>query len=232
MRARHFGEAEAAEGRVVESDVAATPAERNCRAAADQGLEDRQSSRRVHEDIGRREPVGHCFRKSLDPHAFLSRESPLDAPSQFVVATAQADDEFDLWKRERDLHGGLESPHAPPSARYQHDLPVGRQSERRAGLILSARLKEGWVGEALDARHRRRSAGDPVDLVDRLGVCDEVDVGARRRPVPQRCQVRHRSTYRNVQASATTESAEYLGRVRIGRDDHIRPMYPNKTQEP
>jgi hypothetical protein len=88
LRARHFGEAEPAEGGVVEPDVAATPAERDCRAATDQRLEDRQSSRGVDEDIGRREPVGHCFRKSLDPHAFVSCERPLDALSQLAVTTA------------------------------------------------------------------------------------------------------------------------------------------------
>jgi hypothetical protein len=212
--------------------VAAPPAERDRGAAANQRLENRQPSRRVDKDIGRREPVGHCFRKALDPHAFLRCEPPLQAPSQLVVTTAQADNEPDLTKRERDLDRGLESPDAPPAARHEHDLSVGRKSERRAGLVLSARLQEGWVGEASHALRRRRAAGDLVDLVDRFGVRDEVDVGARRRPVPQCGQVRHCCAHRNMQAAASTQSAEYLGRVRIGRDDHIRLMCPNEVQEP
>jgi len=186
----------------------------------------------VHEDIGGREPVGHCLGKSLDPHPFLSREPPLDPPLQLVVTATQTDDEADLRKRERDLDGGLEPPDPPPAAGHEHDLLVGRQRERRAGLLLSTRLQEGWVGETLNAPHRRGGARDPVDLVDRLGVCDEVDVGARGRPVPQCSQVRHGSTHRNLEAPATTQSAEHLGRVRIGRDDHIRPMCPNQPQKP
>jgi hypothetical protein len=185
----------------------------------------------VDEDVGGRQPVRHAFREALDPHALPVAETLPEPQSQLLVSAAETDDEVDLGEPESDLDRAGDVPDPPAAARDEDDSRVRRQVEPGTRLTLLARLAKGWIREAVDAVDLCRGACDPEHLRDRFRVRDEVDVGARRRPVPQRGEVGDRREQRDPQAAALSQPTEHLRRVRVRGDDDVWPSRGDETQE-
>src|SRR5262249_45954802 len=154
----------------------------------------------VDEGVRSGEPVGHERREALDPDTLLPGEAMLQPSAQRLVAATETDDEPDVVEPQRNLHRRVEPPDTPPAAGDDDDPRPGRQSQARARVFHRPRLLERPVGEAGDPMHPGRGAGDRTHLLDRLAVRDEVYVSARRRPVPERCEVGDRGADGYVEA--------------------------------
>ena len=230
-RRRDAREPEAREGAVVRADVTAPPAVRDRRAAAHQRLEHGQPAGRMDERIGRGEPVRHLVRERLGPHTLVAREVLLERLPELLVVAAQADDLVDSLHGEHLAHRALDVADAPAAAGDEHDLGAGLQLEGAPRVGRRARLEELRRREAVHAMHLGVLARDPAHLVDRLRVRHEVQVGARRRPVAQPGQVGDDGADRHVQAPGLAQPPEHLRRVRVRRDDHVRPVGGDQAQQ-
>ncbi len=81
------GEPVAPEGLVVLTNVPASPAVRDDRAAAEHRLEHRQTAGRMDERISCGEPLPHHLGEPLDLHAWLACELPRERCTQLVVSS-------------------------------------------------------------------------------------------------------------------------------------------------
>src|SRR5262249_78193 len=66
----------------------------------------------------------------------------------------------------------------------------------------------------------------------RLWMRNQVQVCARRRPVPERSKIGDSRTYGNGQPAAPPKPAERLGAVWVRRDDYVRPVRLDQPEEP
>ena len=144
---------------------------------------------------------------------------------------AQADDLVDPLHGEHLAHRALDVADAPAAAGDEHDLGARLQPQGAPRVGRRARLEELRRREAVDAMHLGVLARDPAHLLDRLGVRDEVEVGARRRPVAQPGEVGDDGADRHVQPPGLAQPPEHLGRVRVRRDDDVRPVRGDQAQQ-
>ena len=210
------------EGRVVRADVAAAPAVRDRRAAADVRLEHRQPAGRVDERVGRGEPLAHLLGEADQPNAVLvgdsgaraARAAPrFDRRGTRRRSTVEGERRVDRARRDR----------RRPSRRRRRARPCRRPAGRapRAprrgshGLANSGRVSPctTWTS--------RVGTCDLAHLLDRLGMGDEVQVDAGRGPVVHHRQVGDRGHDGDVEPARSAQAAEHLGRHRVDRDDHV-----------
>lgn len=149
-------------------------------------------------------PVGHLLGEAFDPDARLIAEGSFELSPEGLVTAAQADNEIYFGEGEGNLHGDRDPPDSPPTAGNEDDFSPDRQTERRPRIVLLPRLTKGRIRKAVDAMCPSGRTRDLSQLLDRLAVRDEVDIGARGGPVPKGGEVGHRSTQGHAQAAATT----------------------------
>ena len=104
------------------------PAVGDHRAAADDRLEHGQAGGRVHERVGRRQPVAHAIGEADGAQAALAREARREARAHVLAAPAQAD-HGRAPDAQRDLGRALEVADAPsrrPRRRRPGRRPAGR----------------------------------------------------------------------------------------------------------
>ena len=132
-RRHDLGEPEAAQRRVVATDVPASPPERDGRAAAHERLEHGQPAGRVNEHVLAAIQSGmRSVKPSTRTRGSLAKR-PDDALPQRLVVPAQADDPRHALHRQGLLDRTDHVADAPASAGDEHDPPArGRPSSPRA----------------------------------------------------------------------------------------------------
>ena len=194
---------------VVDPDVAAAPAVRDRRAAADVRLEHGEPSGRVDEGVGCREPLAHVLREPDHAHARLRARSARAAAGGPRCGHTGT-------RRPRRRAAALRPPrsrdHPRPSLRPRRGRSSPSQAGRGSARGAASQASRTRVASGRARPRRRCRPGDLADLLDHGGVDDEVQVDSRRGPpvhhreVGDRPHHRHREPARSAAARRAPRS--------------------------
>jgi hypothetical protein len=106
VRVREACEPEATERLVRVTYVTAAPAEGDRRAGAHPRFQDREPARRVDEDVGRSEPVGHPLDQAFDAATRLRCIPRAQPVAEALVPPAERDGELDVGDADGDDDAG------------------------------------------------------------------------------------------------------------------------------
>ena len=180
----HLGQPEALERAVGGPDVAVAEAVGDHRAAADDRLEDGQSAAGVHQRVAGRQHVAHPIGEAHEPQARLVAERAWRPRRGACRCARTGTARSRPGPRAPRAVAPSRSPTPQPPPETAITLALGRQAERRAGHRRASgrpgrpATSGAWPSDAV-------RAGDPLDLLDRLGMGDEVQVDAGMGPEVQ-----------------------------------------------